>query len=369
MMLMSPRVLFQNCVFTLALTGLVLGAPIAAQDTLPDTKGELKDFRLDDPPKEKADEPAPKVEAPVVQPEVKTVAPPAKPAQKPAAQKQPAKAETQTLPAAEATPDPLNESTDGLTDVQPAPTPVINEPTEPEVTATPSSPPAFAEYIKYWPIAAGALLALLALAFYWGRRGRRPQPIAAIAETAAPELTAPVRRTPARPIPAEPTPPVLASITARFDPGDARLSVANLTVKGHLHLRYEGAAPLETLKLRTRVMSACDGQKALIDAFHSDPMAGQIESLGPVVPGEEINLTLEMQVPRDALQAFDWRERRFVAPIVLINVASDDGTTLPCRVSCVVGQPSGAGSERLQPIPIDRGPKLFDALQFRPIAA
>ena len=87
------------------------------------------------------------------------------------------------------------------------------------------------------------------------------------------------------------------------------------------------------------------------------------------MPGEEINLTLEMQVPRDALQAFDWRERRFVAPIVLINVASDDGATTPCRISCVVGQEGAPGAARLQPIPIDRGPKLFAALQFRPIAA
>jgi hypothetical protein len=161
----------------------------------------------------------------------------------------------------------------------------------------------------------------------------------------------------------------VSNLAARFDPDNARLSVANLTVKGHLHLRYDGEAPLESLIMRTRVMSACDGQKALIDAFHSDPAAGQIESLGRVMPGEQIDLTLEMQVPRDALQAFDWRERRFVAPIVLINIAADNGAVAPCSISCVVGQEGAPGAARLQPIPIDRGPKLFGALQFRPIAA
>jgi hypothetical protein len=116
-------------------------------------------------------------------------------------------------------------------------------------------------------------------------------------------------------------------------------------------------------------MSACDGQMDKINNFHADPAAGQVNSLGPVAPGEEIKMKLEMQVPRDALQAFDWRERRFVAPIVLINVGSDDPAVKPFQVTCVVGQAGDAAATRLQPLPIDRGPKLFDSLQFRPIAA
>jgi hypothetical protein len=345
-------------IYALALASLFCGVPVTAQDTLPDKNGDLSGFRLDTPPpKEKAAEPAPKVEAPIVKPVVKSVAPPVKPVQRTTPQTPSATAPQQEAPATE-TLAPTGAS--GFTDIPPPVEVVENETAEaaPNVVTSP-----IADYIQYWPWIAALLAAALGLLLFgFWKRNRAP----VFAEA---PIMAKAYAPPPPPPPAE-TPVITASnLTARFDPADARLSVANLTVKGHLHLRYDGEAPLKSLYLRTRVMSACDGQKALIDAFHSDPAAGQIESLGRVMPGEQIELTLEMQVPRDALQAFDWRERRFVAPIVLINVASADGDVTPRRISCVVGQEGAPGAARLQPIPIDRGPKLFGALQFRPIAA
>lgn len=345
-------------IYALALGALCCGISVAAQDTLPDKNGELSGFRLDTPPpKEKAAEPVPKVEAPVVKPVVKSVAPPVKPVQRTAPQTLPSIAPQQDTPSTETI---APTGTPAFTDIPP-PTDVVEGETVETAASAKTSP--VTDYIQYWPWLATLLAALLGCVLFRIWKHRRAPVYAAVPAVAQ-------TRAPVPPPPPVAKPVVEASnLIARFDPADARLSVANLTVKGHLHLRYDGEAPLETLTLRTRVMSACDGQKAMIDGFHSDPAAGQIESLGRVVPGEEIDLTLEMQVPRDALQAFDWRERRFVAPIVLINVASDDGTIIPCRISCVVGQVGGPGSARLQPIPIDRGPKLFVALQFRPIAA
>ena len=343
-------------IYALALVGLFCGMSVTAQDTLPEKNGELDGFRLDTPPpKEKAVEPAPKVVAPVAQPVAKSAAPPAKRVQREAPQTLPATTPQQNAPAAE-TIEPVGAA--GFTDIPPPVEVVGNEAAKPApvVKASP-----LAVYFQYWPWLAALLATILGFVLF-GIWKRLRAPVFA-------EAPAPIKARTLTPPPAA-TPVVASSnLTARFDPADARLSVANLTVKGHLHLRYDGESPLESLQLRTRVMSACDGQKTLIDAFHSDPAAGQVESLGRVMPGEQIDLTLEMQVPRDALQAFDWRERRFVAPIVLINIASDDGAITPCRISCVVGQGGAPGAARLQPIPIDRGPKLFGALQFRPIAA
>ncbi len=357
-MQMSRTTPMSSMIYALALLALFCGASVIAQDTLPDKNGDVDGFRLDTPPpKEKAAEPAPKVEEPVVQPVTQTVVPPAKPIQRPVPQKAPVSALVQTTPPAGAI-QPVG--TPGFTDVPPPVEVAESETAEsaPSVAASPIS-----DYIQYWPWLAALLAAVLGLMLlgFWKRRRAR----LFVEEPVLVKAHAPI------PAPIPVAKPVVASsnLTIRFDPADARLSVANLTVKGHLHLRYDGEAQLDTLKLRTRIMSACDGQKALIDAFHSDPAAGQIESLDSVVPGEEIDLTLEMQVPRDALQAFDWRERRFVAPIVLINIASDDADVTPCRISCVVGQEGAPGAARLQPIPIDRGPKLFPTLQFRPIAA
>jgi hypothetical protein len=356
-------------IYALACAGLLCGTPSLAQDILPDSNGELKDFRLDKPQaKEKPPEPAPKVETPAAQPVIAPTTPATQPAQRPITKKPPVSAPKPVTPAVDAdgavpevAPTDAAVGAETTSDIPPqahaAESAAVQETSSTEVPDTPG-------YAQYWLWAVAVLAALLSIALFWIWKSRRAPVFAN-----EPIVTKP--RAPVAPRPMPAAKPVLAasSLNVRFDPADARLSVANLTVKGRLHLRYEGDAPLETLKLRTRVMSACDGQKALIDAFHSDQAAGEIESLGPVVPGEEIDLTLEMRVPRDALQAFDWRERRFIAPIVLINIASEDGTVTPCRVSCVVGQDGGPGSARLQPIPIDRGPKLFDALQFRPIAA
>jgi hypothetical protein len=145
--------------------------------------------------------------------------------------------------------------------------------------------------------------------------------------------------------------------------------MANLTITGCLRLRYDGPTALKSLRLRNLVISASEGQRDLIESFHKDDHAGQIDILGEVKPGEEIVLTLELLVPRDSLQAFDWRERRFIAPILLINLSSDDPSITPCQLNCLVGQEGDPASSRMQPLPIDRGPRHFAALRFLPIAA
>lgn len=220
--------------------------------------------------------------------------------------------------------------------------------------------------LRFWPL----LLALLALVggWYGWRRWKARQLVVRepIVIPSEPEFA------PTPPKPAAPSPiPAQhrGTLTASFEPEEARLSVANLTVTGCLRMRYEGAEPLEALRLRNMVISACEGQRAMIEAFHSDNAAGQVDILGGIQPGEEIILTLELQVPRDALQAFDWRERRFVAPILLLNVGSEDGSIAPCRINSLVGQAGDPASPKMQPLPVDRGPKLFEALRFQPIAA
>ncbi|MEQ1540052.1 MAG: hypothetical protein ABL928_14085 [Sphingorhabdus sp.] len=350
-------------ILTLALTSLFLVTPVAAQDAVPDAKGELKDFRLDSPPpKDTPAEPAPKVEAPVVQADPLVAAPSPGPVAQPKAQKR--VVDTTPTPSTaqpnEPTPDTAS-SPPVFSDLPPPAEESDSFPTEDTASA---QTPATANYSQYWPLLAALLVALAGLALFsmWKRRHAN----VVVEATAAPVMRKPI--SPAAPRVSKPQ--ILQSgFTAKFEPDNARLSVANLTITGRLHLHYDGDAPLETLRLRTLVMSACDGQKDKINNFHTDPEAGQVNSLGPVAPGEEIRMKLEMQVPREALQAFDWRERRFVAPIVLINVASDDPAIQPYQVTCVVGQTGVANSARLQPLPIDRGPKLFDALQFRPIAA
>lgn len=377
------------------LHGSILAAGLSmaavAQDAVPETKPELKDFRLDKaPPKEKPVEgppapipqtqsPPPVVETPRSAPAITPQPVPKVEASPEVRTERPATSTKPTAPApTSATAEPAQTAKPAATapaetlpateqSLLPAP---AEEPAAETVQAPPSAP---IDWQAYWP-ALAALLALLLGYFGWRSWARRehtapaqeivfaPQEEESLPVTAALAIKLGKKATPA------PLPPT-GNLTASFEPSDARLSLANLTITGCLRLHYDGPEPLPSLRLRNQVISACDGQQRMIEAFHTDPGAGQIDMLSAVQPGEDIALTLELQVPRDALQAFDWKERRFVAPILLLNLSSEDGRITPCRINSLVGQESDALSPRMKPLPIDRGPKHFDALRFRPIAA
>lgn len=353
-------------VLAAALLVASLDVSVTAQDATPESPPELKDFRLDTPPpREKAAEAAPPpIVAPQPQPKAETPrAAPSTP--RPAPQADPRRElETETAtPASDAQPQ-VEEPT-----LLPEPLPQTEAPAQAEPAAAPSETGDLTStLLGLWPIFA-ALLALLAglLAFRW-LKNRQPDALEAVAQSNGPPVAPTI--TPPAPRPIVPQPAVSrGSLSASFEPSDARLSVANLTITGCLRLRYDGPEALQSLRLRNLVISASEGQRSFIDSFHNDPNAGQIDTLGGVQPGEEIVLTLELQVPRDGLQAFDWRERRFVAPILLLNLSSDDPSIAPCRINCLVGQEGDPMSPRMQPLPIDRGPRHFAALRFSPIAA
>jgi hypothetical protein len=347
--------------------------PATAQDAAPETPPELKDFRLDTPPpRDKVPEPAPKVTPPPAVPTIETPRPAANTPARPAAKASTPPA-TKASPTPSTAPVPATPAPEATTAEEP---PLVAEPSsdfdnaaEPATTET--TAPAtdwMAEAIRFWPLLAGLLAALLGLLAFRLWRGRRRDALESIENYAEPETKLPVEA--AMPLPASVTPaPTRLTLNASFEPSDARLSLTNLTVTGCLRVRYDGVDPLKSLRLRNMVISACEEQKALIDAFHNDPHAGHIDTLGAVEPGEEIVLTLELQVPSQALQAFDWHKRRFIAPILLLNLDDDDDLSVePCRINCLVGQEGDPLSPRMQPLPIDRGLNYFSKLRFRPIA-
>lgn len=356
----------------LAAATVLLCSTANAQDAATTSSGELKDFRLDNPPPKQA-EPEPKIE-PSAQPPNAAAIPDQKiPTENAARKKERPKADSQRpntdamQPSVTGDPSPATApatNTKTVTDIVEATKPTPKNATPRPIPNTERS----FDFLSFWPLLAALVAALAGLALFRLWKGRMAAAnIEALPLKVFPKHPAKSIEPP--PLPHPETTPVTGQLETRFEPDNARLSVANLTVTGRLHLRYDGDAPIESLRLRTLMVSVCDDQKVIIDRFHRNAEAGQINNLGPVAAGEEIRMKLELQLPRDALQAFDWRERRFVAPIVLINIASDVPGIQTVRITCLVGQAGDATSARLQPLPIDRGPKLFDTLQFRPIAA
>lgn len=371
----------------------------AAQDVGTQTTPEVRDFRLDPQPA-----PAePKSEAPVAVPPPDAAAPSPAPsaAAEPTAPRQSAvrarqaeaptnrrnvpissggaekaaTAEGNQAPPSDA--DAVQPAADAAASTAAA-TPPASEPT-PAQTGGWSA----ARIVDYWPWLAGALALLIALA-YWLRRERRSAKaddhlIADFggAESNRPEIApqAPQPQ-PAKPVTTDaPKPPVrpqtAPALSAQFTPETANLSLANLTIAGKLVVRNDGNSPIAQLAIRTAMISAMDGQQDRIAQFHADPTRGHSETIGGAAAGEEIALAIEIQMPRSELNIFDWRERQFLAPIVLANISGVDSEkqAVECRLSCLVGREAQPPLPRMKPFHIDRGPRRFDNLGFRPVSA
>ena len=158
------------CVF--ALGGLLCGAPIIAQDTLPDKNGELSGFRLDTPPpKVEPAKPEPKIVAPVEPTAAKTVTPAVKPVQRPAPQKLPPAETAQNIPPVDANVID-NQGSGAFTDIPP-PSDVAKNPEAIEVVNTET--PAMSGYMQYWRWVAASLALLFGIVMFWiWQRGRAP---------------------------------------------------------------------------------------------------------------------------------------------------------------------------------------------------
>ncbi|MBL0022815.1 MAG: hypothetical protein IPP23_11455 [Sphingomonadales bacterium] len=375
-------------------------APASGQDVGTQTTPEVRDFRLDTTPPQPSPQPEPNSEPKPAAP-VDTAPPSAGPQTPASAARQPAP--TLTRPSAATTRPRTGANTPTGAAQQPAlpdaATESLTTPDSAESAATESPLPvggtaaapvdsakpagAATSLPADWMWWAAGLIALLAvLALGWKIRSRKEdepyretdialenadeadlQPL-----VAAPEKpTNPVRL-------AEPAPrdqqKAAPSLSVSFTPETAQLSLANLTVNGKLSIRNLGTNPVEQLKIRTAMISAMEGQQSRIAEFHKDPARGHSENIGDAAAGEEIALALEIQIPRGELNTFDWRERQFLAPIVLANISgvSADGRSEECHLSCVVGRESQPPAPKLKPLHVDREPRRFDNLGFRPIS-
>jgi hypothetical protein len=230
-----------------------------------------------------------------------------------------------------------------------------------------------------WAAIAAALLATLTAAFFFWRRRQSPEepqpehdweqqlpmlqpsPPARLDRPKAAETKASGRA---------PAQPSAAILSVAFEPTVAQLSIASLTVTGKLTVENRGTSPATGLALRSQMISAQDGQKEAIEAFHANLGDGEIQPLGEMAAGERIDAIIEIRLPRAELHAFRWTEREFVAPIVLINVAGQMGDRLvEGRLSQLIGREGELSSPRMKPLAIDRGPKRFSGVSARPVFA
>jgi hypothetical protein len=379
-----------------SLATLIFCAPIAnAQNALPQTPPELKDFRLDKKP-----EPPREAAPTIIVPDVKPATPDAEPKPQPTATTQPSKPRAATP--SKAAPQTAVKPSQGLlppetvdnAPVTPLPgvAPVLQA--EPSQPAVPAPATGFDPSSLPWAWIAGALaLAAIALFAVAKLRTGRATADAGMAEEdfyspVPATLDEPIAHPVAAPFVEEMAPealiiePVAAKSVAEppadiprplleisFVPDKATISLANLTIRGQLRIINQGKAAAHTMKLRAVLISASEVQDAAIDQFHEAKDLHFTEYLGEAGIAERIGMDLELSIPLSELRSYLLGDQRLFVPIMLANIEYGwgEGGHDVAQLACLIGREANPPKPKMAPLRLDLGPRSFAPLGQRPV--
>ena len=366
---------------TLAVTLAVPAGAGLAQEAIPNSPPELRDFQLRPDPKPVApDEPliAP-VERPApAQTQPTVIAPPPPPVTQPAptsarptptearlqAVREPAAAPTRSEPATQA---PLQTEPVATTETAPAPL-AEAAPIEAPIAAQPA-PEAAPETASAaasdgWMIWGGGALAILLIGglLLLRRRGtgEAVEPFGAVKVAAAP-LVQP--SPPARPVPsvlathaAEPRP----WLEVEFRPGTASATQEQTVLQFELIVRNRGDLPAHRVRITGQMMNTTPDLNARLSEFYAE----DFEPVGAprtLVPGAEESFKGALAMTREELKVIQIQDRSLFIPLVAVNVLYDwgDGRKGQTAQSYIVGRESDPPAAKMAPFRLDLGPRVY----------
>lgn len=355
------RALFSIIAFVFAV--LADGAPAYAQEAIPETPPELRDFRLDP----ERSQPQPTVTPPPVVSTVPEIATETAPAQARPAVRRPTT--QQPAASAEPAPAPQPETETILPTVEqaapvtlPEAAPVVTEP-EPELAAW--------NYGLIGGVAVTILIGLLGLWVALRRRGRQREELLFEDPAIEPEAPKPAQPVVSKPVPVPKPKPVKApDIALAFIPDKATISFTTLTVKGQLQIANESPSLVRDLQFRAGLISASNQQQQAMQAFFRDPGIAA-NPLGEAKPGEKLAMSIELTVPLTEMQSFPLGDQRLFVPIMVAELAykGEDGTDRQVRIASMLGREAKPPQPKMGPLRLDQGPRSFAPLGQRPLAA
>lgn len=366
---------------TLAVTLAVPAGAGLAQEAIPNSPPELRDFQLrPDPKPVTPDEPliAP-VERPApAQTQPTLIAPPPPPVTQPApTSARPIPTETRPQPVREraaaptrsepATQAPLQTEPVATTETAPAPLPEA-APIEAPIAAEPApeagpeaTSPAASENWMLW--GGGALALLLTGGFLLLRRrrtGEAAEPFGAV-ETAAAPLVQP--SPPARPVPAVPATPAAEPrpwLEVEFRPGTASATQEQTVLQFELIVRNRGDLPAHRVRITGQMMNTTPDLNARLSEFYAE----DFEPVGAprtLVPGAEESFKGALAMTREELKVIQIQDRSLFIPLVAVNVLYDwgDGRKGQTAQSYIVGRESDPPAAKMAPFRLDLGPRVY----------
>lgn len=342
-----------------------------AQDAIPETPPELRDFRLDP---ERAP-PQPEAQPVVTPPPVVTTVPESQTPPAPVARAQPTRRQPEAA-------QPITSAeTEAADPAQPQNTPRTFETVNPgpSIDTTPVATQAEIgsdrNYGLFGGIAAAILVGMIGLWLALRRRRRRREGRAydepAVKSAPTTPAQAHVVRPPiAKPVIANRAEPAEPHISLAFIPEKATISFTTLGVKGQLQIANESRSLVKDLQFRAGLISASNEQNLAMQAFYADTGIAT-SNLGEAKAGEKLSMSIELTVPLTEMQSFPLGDQRLLVPIMVAELAykGDDGAGGQVRIALMLGREAKPPQPKMGPLRLDQGPRSFAPLGQRPLAA
>ncbi len=326
--------------------------PPPVQDNSAIGPPQLRDFRLQ-PQRRIVAQPQPNTPPVVLRPP-----PPAGVQPRAAPQTTPSLPAPQAPVATRPTPTPpaAAPSTAPLSETPVAPAPPIAAPVAPP-PASDASP-----FSSYWPLAVPlALLALLGLALFRGRRRR--EAVAYAEAPAAQPVTAPPPVQPPAPAPAPRTTPAPRPwLELEFKTERATFTATEAVVEFELAVLNNGDSAARNLRIDVKMFNAGREQDREIGSFFRT--AGR-QSTRLNLPGLAAKSTgvipAQVAMPVDEMRAVQLEDRMLFVPVVAVNILYEWGEGLMGQTSksYVIGRELQQPSEKMGAFRVDQGPRIW----------
>jgi hypothetical protein len=226
-----------------------------------------------------------------------------------------------------------------------------------------------------WLLAAMALGAGAAFLFYRRRHGREalaggPQIDAFVAPEAATPAPAP-KPAPAPPERPPPSIPGLVSTRLRpwidfgFQPLRCIVDDKEITVEFELEILNSGNAPARAVLVEATLFNAGPNQDREIGAFFANPI-GEGDRIAIIQPLKRTVVRPRVTIPRELVQVYEVGGRKVFVPLIAFNAlyrwAGGEGQS---SISFLLGRDTNG--EKMAPIRLDLGPRVFRGLGSRPL--
>jgi hypothetical protein len=235
-----------------------------------------------------------------------------------------------------------------------------------------------------WIAAALALAAALGWFFLWQRPRQREataggtdlfDSLVSTEPAQAEEAAGPVPAQPkaAAPEVSTPKPPSAGGIVStRLRPwlelevelGRAIVDEQKAAVEFHLTVFNSGSIAARNVRVEASLFNAGPHQDSEIQGFFGAPL-GQGDPIEAITPMQRISIDSAVILPREQVQPIEWEGRLLFVPLIAFNAlyAWPGGGPGQTSASYLVGKQTDA--EKLAPLRLDLGPRLFRNLAVR----